>query len=219
MPSERCGGGGDLGRGVDASRGRLDPEVAVTCRICEGWGLRERDDPASLCGVCIGTGEYAAPEVVALPRVFLYTDGAYSGKHDAGGWGVVLEAPRRGGYRELSGGARGTTNNRMELEAVIQGLRALRRPCRVHVVSDSTYVLGSRSWSWLEDVTVRAYWDTNVRGRVRRPKSNADQWRALLKASAPHVVTCAWIRGHVGHPQNTRADALAVAAREDVARR
>ena len=134
-------------------------------------------------------------------KVELFTDGACRGNPGPGGWGVLL---RQGSLeRELSGGEPHTTNNRMELMAVIQGLGALKRPCCVCVVTDSKYVKdGITQWitGWM-----RNGWKT----AARTPVKNEDLWRALLSAMAPHEVTWTWVRGHNGHLENERADFLA----------
>ena len=139
-----------------------------------------------------------------MNRVWLYTDGACSGNPGPGGWGVLLRYNEH--ERELKGGEPGTTNNRMELSAVIEGLRALKRPCRVVIVTDSQYVKrGIEEWMprWK-----RNGWRTSR----REPVKNADLWRALDAALAPHTVEWRWVRGHSGHPENERADELARAA-------
>lgn len=139
-----------------------------------------------------------------MNRVWMYTDGACSGNPGPGGWGVLLRY--NGHERELHGGEPGTTNNRMELSAVIEGLRALKRPCRVVIVTDSQYVKrGIGEWMprWK-----RNGWRTSR----REPVKNADLWRALDAALAPHTVEWRWVRGHSGHSENERADELARAA-------
>lgn len=133
--------------------------------------------------------------------VDLFTDGACRGNPGPGGWGVLLRYGDR--TRELFGGEAETTNNRMELMAVIQGLEALKRPCSVRVTTDSQYVrLGITSWihNWK-----RNGWRT----AARKPVKNADLWQRLDKAAARHDVEYFWVRGHTGHAENERADALA----------
>lgn len=133
--------------------------------------------------------------------VELFTDGACSGNPGPGGWGVVLRY--QGHERELSGGEVQTTNNRMELMAAIRGLEALRRPCRVRVVTDSRYVHdGIRSWI---DGWKRRGWKTAGRTEVK----NVDLWQRLDAARSRHDVEWVWVRGHAGHPENEQADALA----------
>ena len=136
-----------------------------------------------------------------LPHVEIATDGACKGNPGKGGWGVLL---RMGGKeKELSGGEANTTNNRMELTAAIQGLNALKRPCRVTLSTDSRYVMdGLTKWihGWL-----RNGWKTSD----KKPVKNADLWQQLLAASKPHRVEWVWVKGHTGHPDNERADKLA----------
>ncbi|GAB3808581.1 ribonuclease HI [Micromonospora zhanjiangensis] len=134
--------------------------------------------------------------------VEIWTDGACSGNPGPGGWGAVL---RYGPHeRELYGGsAEPTTNNRMELMAAIRALESLTRPSVVHLTTDSTYVRSGIT-SWL------AGWKRNGwRTAARQPVKNADLWQRLEAAGAPHEVTWLWVKGHNGHPENERADALA----------
>lgn len=142
--------------------------------------------------------------------VDLYSDGACKGNPGAGGWGVLL---RFGDHeKELCGGAADTTNNRMELTAVIEGLKSLKRACRVRVHTDSQYVQkGIREWlpGWK-----RKGWRTSSGQAVK----NRDLWEALDLLAAEHQVEWHWVRGHAGHPENERADALANAG-VDKARR
>lgn len=133
--------------------------------------------------------------------VELFTDGACSGNPGPGGWGAILRY--KGVEKELSGGEPQTTNNRMELRAVIEGLNMLKRPCRVDVYTDSQYVQKGIS-EWLAGWKRRG-WKT----ADRKPVKNEDLWRVLDAAAAPHQVRWHWVRGHAGHPENERADALA----------
>ncbi len=137
----------------------------------------------------------------AAPKVVLYTDGACRGNPGPGGWGVLL----RYGDREkaLYGYAAETTNNRMELQAVIEGLRALKRPCRVELNTDSQYVMqGLNDWlpGWK-----RNGWKT----AAKKPVKNRDLWQALDAEVQRHDIDWRWVRGHSGVPGNERADALA----------
>ena len=130
-----------------------------------------------------------------------FTDGACSGNPGPGGWGALLRY--RGTERELSGGEPHTTNNRMELMAAISVLEALKRPSRVRIHTDSTYVRdGITRWMlrWK-----RNGWKT----ADKKPVKNVDLWQRLEAAMSPHDVTWQWVRGHAGHPENERADALA----------
>ncbi|KWV29772.1 ribonuclease HI [Micromonospora rifamycinica] len=134
--------------------------------------------------------------------VEIWTDGACSGNPGPGGWGVLL---RYGGHeRELCGGEAGaTTNNRMELTAAIEALEALTRPATVRLHTDSTYVRNGIT-GWL------AGWQRNGwRTAARQPVKNADLWQRLAAACARHEVSWHWVKGHSGHPENERADALA----------
>ncbi len=133
--------------------------------------------------------------------VELFTDGACSGNPGPGGWGVILRF--KGVEKELCGGERLTTNNRMELMAVIQGLGALSRPCVVAVYTDSQYVQKGIS-EWIRGWKARG-WKT----ADKKPVKNEDRWRALDEAAARHKVSWHWVRGHAGHAENERADALA----------
>ncbi|QDP20172.1 ribonuclease HI [Sphingomonas xanthus] len=141
-----------------------------------------------------------------LPEVEIFTDGACKGNPGPGGWGAVLRFGDR--ERELSGGESPTTNNRMELMAAIEALKALKRPCRVQLTTDSNYVRdGITKWihGWR-----RNGWKT----ADRKPVKNAELWQALLDATAPHRIDWHWVKGHAGHPENERADALACAEAE-----
>lgn len=136
------------------------------------------------------------------PVIFLYTDGACSGNPGPGGYGVVLRCGTL--EKELSGGFARTTNNRMELLAVIAGLEAIRwRNARVEVFSDSIYVVKAVNEGWLEK------WERQGWKKVKNP----DLWMRFLPVWRRHRVTFHWIKGHAGHPENERCDALAVAAR------
>ena len=146
-----------------------------------------------------------------MAELFAYTDGACSGNPGPGGWGVLLQA-REGGAvvkeRELKGGAAETTNNRMELLAAIHALEALDRPSAITVVTDSAYVKGGIT-TWLHG------WKRNGwRTATRKPVKNEELWRRLDAAAERHRVTWEWVKGHAGHPENERADALARAGME-----
>ncbi len=144
-----------------------------------------------------------------FPHVELYTDGACSPNPGLGGWGAILISPAHNRHtRELSGAQPDTTNNRMELTAVVEGLRALKRPCSVRVTTDSQYISKAFTNGWL-DKWKRNNWQT-ARGSVK----NQDLWRELDHLTTVHRVQWQWVKGHAGHPQNDRADELAVAARK-----
>ena len=141
-----------------------------------------------------------------LPEVEIFTDGACKGNPGPGGWGAILRS--NGKERELSGGESPSTNNRMELMAAIEALNALKKPCRVSLTTDSNYVRdGITKWihGWR-----RNGWKTSD----RKPVKNAELWQALLDACSPHRVDWHWVKGHSGHPENERADALACAEAE-----
>ncbi|MEY4013153.1 MAG: hypothetical protein RLZZ290_17 [Pseudomonadota bacterium] len=134
-------------------------------------------------------------------EVHLFTDGACKGNPGPGGWGALLRFGST--ERELCGGETLTTNNRMELTAVIEGLNALTRPCEVCIVTDSQYVKnGVEQWmsGWK-----RKGWKT----AAGKPVANQDLWQALDSALGPHTVRWSWVKGHAGHPENERADELA----------
>ena len=133
--------------------------------------------------------------------VDLYSDGACKGNPGVGGWGVLLRFGEV--EKDLCGGARATTNNRMELQAVIEGLKALSRPCQVRVHTDSKYVQQGIS-EWLPN-WIRRGWKT----AGGTPVKNQDLWRELSQEANRHRVEWLWVKGHAGHPENERADALA----------
>lgn len=136
------------------------------------------------------------------PAIFLYTDGAASGNPGPGGWGAVLKCGDR--RLELSGGFRRTTNNRMELLAVIRGLQAIKwKGAVVEVYSDSSYVVKAITEGWLEKWIAQGW----------KKKKNPDLWQEFVPLYRMHHVTFHWIKGHAGHPENERCDRLAVAAR------
>jgi len=141
--------------------------------------------------------------VTDLPAVDIFTDGACRGNPGPGGWAALL---RTGGKeRELSGGEAPTTNNRMELMAAIESLKALKRPCRVQLYTDSVYVRdGITKW-------VHGWRKNGWRTADKKPVKNAELWQQLIEASAPHRVEWHWVKGHSGHVENDRVDALACA--------
>lgn len=136
-----------------------------------------------------------------LTQVEIATDGACKGNPGPGGWGAVIRSGAR--ERELSGGEAMTTNNRMELTAVIEALNALKRPCAVTLSTDSRYVMDGLT-KWIHGWR-RNGWKT----AARQPVKNADLWQALVEATARHRITWEWVKGHAGHPDNERADRLA----------
>lgn len=140
-----------------------------------------------------------------MKHVTIYTDGACIGNPGPGGYGAVLL--HEGNRQELSGGYRRTTNNRMEIMAVLAGLRSLKEPCRVTVFSDSRYVVDAMSKGWAE-----SWRDKGWRKRDKTPALNPDLWEEMLDLSERHQVEFRWVKGHAGDPENERCDELAVAA-------
>jgi ribonuclease HI len=136
-----------------------------------------------------------------MEKVEIYTDGACKGNPGRGGWGALLIAD--GHKKELFGGEPNTTNNRMELKAVIEALSALKRPCEVVVHTDSQYVQKGIS-EWIHGWKARG-WKT----AAKEPVKNVDLWQALDAAQAAHAIQWRWVKGHAGHDGNERADALA----------
>lgn len=145
------------------------------------------------------------------PEVELFTDGACSGNPGPGGWGAILRM-KSGGEdreRELSGGDGSTTNNRMELMAVIMGLEALKRPCTIRLFTDSRYVLdGATKW-------IHGWKKNGWRTADKNPVKNVELWQRLDAARSDHQVEWRWVKGHSGHPENERADRL---ARDEIAK-
>lgn len=137
----------------------------------------------------------------ARPVVAIWTDGACKGNPGPGGWGVLLRGGGR--ERELFGGEPATTNNRMELTAVVRALRALRRPCSVDLHTDSEYVRQGIT-RWIHAWRARGWLTAD-----RKPVKNRELWQALEEACRPHEIRWHWVRGHAGDPGNERADALA----------
>lgn len=139
-----------------------------------------------------------------MKEVTIYTDGACSGNPGAGGWGTILVY--KGKEKEMSGGAPETTNNRMELTAVIEGLKALKESCKVTVVTDSQYVANGINLGW-----AKSWKENNWRKKDRKPALNPELWDELLTLIGKHEVTIEWVKGHDGHPENERCDKMAVA--------
>lgn len=139
-----------------------------------------------------------------MKEVQIFTDGACSGNPGPGGWGALL---RYGEHeRELSGALPLTTNNQMELMAAVEALRALKSPCRVTLTTDSAYVKnGITQW-------VKGWQKNGWRTADNKPVKNVDLWQALIEASSPHTLRWEWVKGHSGHVENERVDALARAA-------
>ncbi len=138
-----------------------------------------------------------------MKTVYVFTDGACKGNPGPGGWGAILRYKET--EKELHGGQADTTNNRMELTGLIRALQQLKEPCHVVVKSDSQYVLNGLSKGWAHG------WRKNGwRKKDGKPALNAELWEELLQLITPHKMEYHWIKGHSGHPENERADALAV---------
>lgn len=142
-----------------------------------------------------------------MKAVTIYTDGACKGNPGPGGWGAILE--HGGVSKEISGGEAHTTNNRMELTAVIKAFEMLRYPCQVTLVSDSKYVIDGLSKGWAKA------WRANgwVKGN-KKPALNPDLWARLLDLTDRHELSCVWVKGHADNPKNNRCDEMAVAESE-----
>ena len=139
-----------------------------------------------------------------MKKIELFTDGACSGNPGPGGWGAILRY--NGHQKELCGGEKETTNNRMELTAVIEGLSALKEPCEIELFTDSKYVCDAVVKRWVYS------WKANGWKKAdKKPALNVDLWEKLLELLDTHKVNFNWIKGHAGHPENERCDAMAVA--------
>ncbi len=137
----------------------------------------------------------------------MFSDGACSGNPGAGGYGVILRY--NGKTKELSGGEAHTTNNRMELMGVITGLKALKEPCKVMLYSDSKYIIDAINQNWAKKWKANNWIKSD-----KKPALNSDLWAELLDLLEIHEVTFNWVKGHAGHPENERCDALAVEQRD-----
>ena len=136
-------------------------------------------------------------------HVEIFTDGACSGNPGPGGWGAVLRYKEN--VRELSGGAAQTTNNRMELTAVIEALSALKEPCSVTLTSDSKYIIDAITKGWVYGWKKKGWIKSD-----KQPALNVDLWEKLLPLLEKHEVEFVWVKGHAGHPENERCDQMAV---------
>jgi ribonuclease HI len=143
------------------------------------------------------------------PEVIVYTDGACSGNPGPGGWGAVLIW--NGTRKELSGGAAHTTNNRMEMQAVIEALKALTKPCLVKIHSDSALIINAFTQGWIDSWIKRGW-----RKADKKPVENKELWQAMLEAMKPHNVKWVKVKGHSGIELNERADQLAVVASQQI---
>lgn len=142
-----------------------------------------------------------------LKKVKIYTDGACSGNPGPGGWGAILKYGENS--MEISGGDKSTTNNRMELTAVIRAIQKLKYPCSIDIYTDSQYVANAflKGWIW--------NWKKNGwKKSDKKPVLNSELWEELLNALSPHEYKFNWVKGHAGHPENERCDRLAVAQSE-----
>ncbi len=140
---------------------------------------------------------------MTMKKVEIFTDGACSGNPGPGGWGAVLRCGTA--EKELSGGEKSTTNNRMELTAVISALSALKQRCTVTICSDSKYVIDAVTKGW-----AKSWQKNNWIKSDKKPALNADLWERLLGLLDQHDVSFVWIKGHAGHPENERCDQMAV---------
>ncbi len=136
-----------------------------------------------------------------MKNITIYSDGSSLGNPGPGGWGTILDY--KGNTKELSGGNSNTTNNQMELTGVIQGLKALKEPCNVKIVSDSKYVVQAIN-EWLVN-WIRNNWRT----AGKKPVKNLELWQEYVEVSKPHRIEATWVKGHAGHPENERCDELA----------
>lgn len=141
----------------------------------------------------------------SLPEVILYTDGACSGNPGPGGWGALLLW--KGKEREMTGGAHDTTNNRMEMMAVIEGLKALKKPCYVKIHSDSALIVNTFKKGWIKSWQQRGWKKSN-----KKPVENRDLWEKMLQAMKPHTIEWIKVKGHADNQLNNRVDRLAVQA-------
>ena len=138
-----------------------------------------------------------------LDKIEMYTDGACSGNPGPGGWGTILRFGSA--EKELSGGERSTTNNRMELTAVIEGFKALKRPCDVTLYTDSKYVADAITKGWADGWKRKGWKKCDG-----KPALNSDLWDELLTLISKHSLNIVWLKGHAGHPENERCDSMAV---------
>ncbi len=146
------------------------------------------------------------------PTVIIYTDGACDPNPGIGGWAAILIHPDTGKKTEISGGEKESTNNRMELTAVIEALSRLKSPCIITLVTDSEYVKNAFTQKWL-DGWIKRGWKT----AGRQPVKNQDLWEKLLELTKPHHIEWKWVRGHAFDAHNNRCDELAVLARRKIA--
>lgn len=139
-----------------------------------------------------------------MKEIQVYTDGACSGNPGPGGWGAILKY--NGHEKELSGFNESTTNNRMELSAVIHALKAVKEPCKITIFSDSQYFCNGITKGWAKKWKANGWIKSD-----KKPAINSDLWAEILELLKPHEVDIIWVKGHAGHPENERCDALATA--------
>jgi ribonuclease HI len=144
-------------------------------------------------------------------EVEIFSDGACSGNPGPGGWGAILRY--KGHEKEISGGEPETTNNRMELLAVISALETLKEPCKVVISTDSQYIANAFNKGWLDN-----WQKNNWKTSAKKPVKNKDLWEKLLVQANKHQLVWEWVKGHSGHPENERCDELAVIARDQAAK-
>ncbi len=140
-----------------------------------------------------------------MKKVNIYTDGACSGNPGPGGWGAILKYGDA--IKEISGSEKETTNNRMELTAVIMAVKALKEPCEITITSDSSYVCKAFLEGWLNNWIAKGWKKSD-----KSPVLNVDLWEELLEALKPHKYEFVWVKGHAGHPENEKCDSLATTA-------
>ncbi len=137
-----------------------------------------------------------------MKEITIITDGSCRGNPGPGGWAALL---RYGNYkRQIQGGARATTNNQMEMTALIEGLKIVKEPCKIKVVTDSKYLINAFTEGWLKNWQ-RNGWKTSA----GKPVKNDELWKELLELTKPHTITWEWVKGHAGHPDNEAVDAAA----------
>lgn len=141
-----------------------------------------------------------------MKQIEIFTDGACSGNPGPGGWGAILRYPAKNYEKALSGGEANTTNNRMELTALIRALEQLKEPCEITLCSDSKYVIDGLEKGWAKGWKARGWKKSD-----KSPALNPDLWERLLELCERHQIHYQWIRGHAGHPENERCDRMAVA--------
>lgn len=138
-----------------------------------------------------------------MKEVEMFTDGACSGNPGPGGYGVILRY--KGNEKKIYGGEKQTTNNRMEMTAVIKGLSALKEPCKVKITTDSKYVVDAVTKGWAKGWKARGWVKSD-----KKPALNSDLWEIILELLEKHQVEFVWVKGHAGHPENEECDRLAV---------